>query len=224
MNIAVCSIATGTYFDLFCKLKSSMNGLFLINHNVSLFLFTDNDKQISGINRYFINNLPWPLTTLLRFHYINQISDSLKTYDFIYYIDSDCEIVDIIDENIFPNDSGLVGVEHPWQNNSQDFFENNKDSKSFYINNKTCYYQGCLFGGTPKEFLKMVFELDVNIKIDLKNNIISKWHDESHLNKYFCKVPPKRLDSGYAYPNPIVWGNGFPFKKRIIHLNFNSKK
>ena len=60
-------------------------------------------------------------------------------------------------------------------------------------------------------------DLRNNINLDLKNNVISKWHDESHLNRYFLNYPPKVLDPSYSNPEAFY----IPFSKKIIQIDKN---
>jgi len=55
-------------------------------------------------------------------------------------------------------------------------------------------------------------ELDKNINIDLDNDVIALWHDESQLNRYIIGKEYKLLDPGYIYPE----GWDLPFKAKII--------
>jgi hypothetical protein len=71
--------------------------------------------------------------------------------------------------------------------------------------------------------MEMSNKLDFNIRVDLKNRIIAKWYDESHMNKYFIENPPKKLHGGYAFPDPNRWPNQFSFKQKIIHYNFHDQ-
>ena len=57
-----------------------------------------------------------------------------------------------------------------------------------------------------------------NIDIDLNNNIIAVWHDESHLNRYFIDNKPEiELSPSYCYPEN--WN--LPFEKKLIALDKN---
>ena len=61
-------------------------------------------------------------------------------------------------------------------------------------------------------------ELNQNINIDLKNNYIAFWHDESHFNKYILNNPCMLLHSGYTHPPRIhEKDNKNPIK--LLHLN-----
>ena len=53
-------------------------------------------------------------------------------------------------------------------------------------------------------------------KMDLGNEVIPLWHDESHMNKYMSENPPtKILDPGYAYPEN--WN--IPFEQKIVGVS-----
>jgi hypothetical protein len=61
------------------------------------------------------------------------------------------------------------------------------------------YCQACFFGAYKDVFFKLSDDLRNNINLDLKNNVISKWHDESHFNKYILNKPKKILNSSCLF-------------------------
>jgi uncharacterized protein YlaI len=80
-------------------------------------------------------------------------------------------------------------------------------------NEKMTYFAGGFFGGSKDEFLKMSDTINSNIDIDLKENRIAIWHDESHMNRYFVTNPPTViLNHSYCYPEE--WEN--PHKHKIL--------
>ena len=83
---------------------------------------------------------------------------------------------------------------------------------------KSSYYMGGINGGKSNYFLKMIEDINFNIKEDLKNGIIAKWHDESHLNKYLINKNKKvLLPNIFGYPEEKII-NETP---KIIILNKN---
>jgi hypothetical protein len=84
------------------------------------------------------------------------------------------------------------------------------------------YVAGGFWGGKRDFFLKLCSELDNAVSLDLENNIVAKWHDESHLNKWatenhFNLCPPTYC---YAegYPNLIgIQGVIKAVEKNLAH-------
>ena len=63
--------------------------------------------------------------------------------------------------------------------------------------------------------LKLLKTLVRNVDIDLKNNVIPKWHDESHLNRYFIDhTPTVFLSPSYCFP----LGEDSPFEPKLVTL------
>lgn len=223
MNIAVLTIATGDYFGLYRKLKHSLDKFFLLDHDIHIFLLTDAKYKPYNTNETVISiqHFPWPINTLFRFEYFIKLD--LSEFDFVYYIDSDCLLVDEVDYTIFP-DYNFSAVIHPLKSDEENHFETNPESTAC-VSDSTCtmdYYQACFYGGTTIEMVTMFDLLRKNIASDLKKNIIAKWHDESHLNWYFRQIDPrpKNLGDSYAFPNPEKWTNYDSSElPKIIHLN-----
>ena len=223
-KIAILTISTGKYIQLFENLKKTILINFLPNYEKTIFLFTDNDYvETNNIKIKKILHLPWPLNTLLRFNYFNTIIEELKEYDLIYYIDSDVIIHNIINEEIFPNNSNdIVCVEHFWEFKCSYPYENNKSSTAYVdvtdLNFNPEYCQACFFGAYKDVFFKLSDDLRNNINLDLKNSVISKWHDESHFNKYILNKSKKILNSSYNHPTSIPLNQNLNGIK-IIHGN-----
>ena len=67
-------------------------------------------------------------------------------------------------------------------------------------------------GGTSAAFLEMARTLNKAIEEDLKKNVIARWHDESHLNRYIVDRDDYRLlNSEYCYP----YGMNVAYKRKI---------
>lgn len=220
-KIAIITFATGNYTQIFSSFKHKLLQNFLSNKDRNIFLFTDN-LNLNHESSIYIPHLPWPLCTLLRFYHINRHKEQFEDYNYIYYLDVDMIAEDSIDEEIFPNNNEIVCVSHYW-NNTYELYENVNERSTAYVpkSNTTNYQycQGCFFGSTKDSFLSMSSELENNINIDLKNNTIAKWHDESHLNKYIISHPHKILHKGYAHPINFPVGSD---KIKFIHKNANS--
>lgn len=223
MKIGILVLSTGEYFSRYWFLKAGIEEYFLKGSEKKFFIFTDK-KRIPTRNEeiVFINHLPWPLITLLRFHYFEQ--QDFYGYDYLFYLDSDMEVVNTISEDILPTDSRILAVRHPLKRNFENHFETNNISTA-YVNadNTTPYFQACFFGGKTESMANMFKTLSGNIKKDLANNFIAKWHDESHLNHYFFHNKPVVLGEEYAFPDLNRWkGYRTDLTPRIIHFNQKS--
>lgn len=222
-KIAIVTIATGKYISLFDGLQKSIFEKFLTVYDKTIFLFTDSDyTQSNNIKINKILHLPWPLNTLLRFNYFNTIKEQLKEYDLIYYIDSDIIVYDNVNEEIFPNNIEIIASQHFWEFKCTHPYEDNKKSLAYVDtldpNFDPKYCQACFFGAKTDVFIKLSDDLKNNINIDLKNNIIAKWHDESHFNKYILNVPTKILPNSYTHPRSIPLSQN-PNGIKLIHGN-----
>lgn len=93
-------------------------------------------------------------------------------------------------------------------------WEDNKSSTAYthpYARKK--YVHGAFWGGPVADVLEMSHELDSRIKIDLKQNYVALWHDESHLNQYHSSLKKKKYFSRYfsgadelSYPHlSVIW-------------------
>lgn len=137
----------------------------------------------------------------------------------MYYCDADMLFVDHMDDEILGD---LVGTIHPGFYNKYGSYEKNPLSLACIKPKEgKKYYAGGFNGGKSENFLTMCIKIKNNIDIDLSNNIIAVWHDESHLNHYFIDNPPtNELSPSYCYPES--WD--IPFKKILLALDKNHKE
>ena len=206
-KIGILVIATNKYIKFFKNLEDELYKYFLPSQDVTVILFTNKINFIPANKKTKIISIQheeWPMVTLKRFEFFNKESKYISNFDYLFYIDVDMKIINKIDKNILSN---LVGTVHPGYHNVENLkFPTSNNIKSMaYISNVDKaklknYYAGGFFGGSKIHFLKMVETLENNIKIDIKNNAIPKWHDESHLNKFFSlNQPTKTLPRTYCF-------------------------
>jgi histo-blood group ABO system transferase len=214
MNIGLLVIATNKYIDFLPLLYESMKKYFLVEHNVTMFVFT-NKSIIEGPFRIEQEHYSWPGMTLRRYEIFCKNKDVLSKQDYLFYCDVDMIFEGMIGDEIL---SDLVGTKHAgfWNTPRYTFtYENNPKSKAYIAPNEgTIYYAGGFNGGKAEKFLKMSEVLYNNIQEDLKWNYIAKWHDESHLNRYFVdNVPSVILDCSYCFPKDAIWAKDNPFRE-----------
>ncbi len=223
-KVAILYICTGKYGIFFKDFFESSNKYLLKNHSKHYFVFTDDEKlkkeykDFHSITFIHQDRLGWPYDTLKRFHMFSEIVDELKHFNYIYFINANTKILTEIGEEILPdNVDQIVACLHPgyFNTNRRKFpYETNKKSKAYISKNEgKNYFAGGVNGGTSKSYIKLISTLRENIDCDLSSNIIAKWHDESHINKYLSNANNiKIVDSGYLYPE----GWSIPFEPKIL--------
>jgi len=216
MKIGLLLISTGRYHDFVQNIITSADNFLFKEEEVIYYLFTDDIKKEYKTDREIIrtqvNNLPWPFPTLYRFKFFNK--NKKFNVDYLFYCDVDMMFIQSVDPNIL---SKIVGTQHPGYVGQKGCPDQNPESLSFiYSGDNERYYCGGFWGGETDSMLKMFTQLENNIDIDLSNGVISTWHDESHLNRYFLDNPPtKVLSPSYCYPE----GETLDYVPILIALN-----
>lgn len=201
MKVLFFTIATDKYYDFFIdNLHKSLQNHFKIDFDFICFTDKKNNKEFKTIT---ISHLPFPLNTLLRYEIFFENRKVFEKYDYVFYLDADMIMIEDVGDEII---SEVVNVIHPgfWQKPRKTYpYEKNSRSTAFVGEDSGLkYYQGCFQGGGAGSFIKMCEVLRENIRLDLKNNIIAEWHDESHMNKYLISNPPTlELAPDYALPS-----------------------
>jgi len=206
MEISILTICTGKYTIFFENFYKSCENFFLKDVKKTYYVFTDGDlPEINNVIKINQKKLGWPYDTMMRFKMFNSISD-LNNSDYTFFFNINMLFVDYIGSEVLPTEENdyLVGVNHPGYFDKPNYlfpYERNPKS-SFYIPYQfgKFYYQGCFNGGRTIDFMNMSKILEEKIDIDLSNNIIPIWHDESALNWFYEKKNPLLMSSSYAYP------------------------
>ena len=212
-SVGIIFIGTGKYHIFFDDFYHSINKYFLTDCKKTFFVFTNKDNIHRFKNKNVvlreIENREWPFPTLMRFKYIIENKNVFDQTNYLFYIDADLHAVNKIEsKEIFVEGKPYIAIQHPgyYDNPYSGDFEKNELSYASVANDKECdlsqYLCGGFWGSDTKRILKMCDNLSLNVDIDLSKNIIAKWHDESHVNKYFSKIRNKinSLHPGYCYP------------------------
>jgi hypothetical protein len=199
-NVGLLIIATGKYKIFLDDLVKSADSFFLTNHNVTYFIFSDEEVKIKSqreIVNVLIEHKPWPYPTLLRYKNFINNSDKFDGLDYIYYVDSDMIFENKVENEIFGD---IVCVAHPWFIGNRGTPENNPKSLAYIPDQVNFQYMaGAFFGGSKLCILNMFQFISNMIDIDYDRDIIAKWHDESHSNKFFIMYSTKVLSPEYCY-------------------------
>lgn len=222
MKIGILYICTGKYHVFWEQFFQSAEKFLLPRTEKHYFIFTDFGGELMGqnagkITRIFQEKLGWPYDTLMRFKMFLKTEEQLKKCDYLYFFNANMQFRDFVGEEILPNETGLIGVLHPgfYDKTNKEFpYDRNPESLAYIPeHNGVHYFMGGVNGGATESFLKLIKTLDKNTDIDLQKDVIAKWHDESHLNNYFWKNPPKALPVSYGAAED--WG-GFENPKIVV--------
>jgi histo-blood group ABO system transferase len=136
--------------------------------------------------------------------------------DYLFACDADMLFVDYVGDEILGTRVGTLHPIYTWRRGT---YDTNPQSKAYVANTEgTHYFAGGFYGGSREAFCQMVQELTRNIKEDMAHGITARWHDESHLNRYFIDHEPTViLTPSYCYPQ----GWDLKYHPRLIALYKN---
>lgn len=215
-SIGILYLCTGPYKLFWDDYYNSFEKNFMTNLKKHYYVFSETID--SGLEKYqnnsnvtfiHIDSMPWPLITLLRFKYFLDVKDKISAHDYLMFSNSNLICNKIVNESEFlPDESRgeyMSFCQHPgyWKTSLYNVpYERRKKSNAYIpYNCGETYVIGALFAGKTDHFLRMSEILNSRISDDLKKNIIAKWHDESHLNRYLIgKKDYKLLSPSFCYP------------------------
>jgi len=232
------------YWQYMKPVIEGVRQFFLPGHDVEIMCWSDmpNYPEAKDVNYgatiFPVASVEWPYPTLMRYHLFLKQEEYLKKFDYIFYLDLDMRVVNVVGDEILGQ--GLTAAPHPGYYISRKIippYEPNPDSEAFikrpgYISVDEgkprfipFYAAGGFQGGTTTEFIEAMKVMRDGIDQDLAKGYIAVWNDESHWNKYLSDHPAAvYLDPSYVYPDsliadyyvPKVWGRDFT--PRIITI------
>ena len=232
IKIGILYICTGPYIEFFDDFYNSSEKNFLPNCDKHYFVFTDGDNVLFYNNKKVTvipqHQLEWPHAVLHKFHYFLQVQHLFQNMDYLICFNANLVFKDKITKDEFlPNkaENYLIGVKHPLyyqqKDNTKFIYDRNQKCKAFIPYGDGKYqYQSAIFGGRKTEFLELCYKLRNNVEKDYANNIIALWHDESQVNWYYYKNPPKTLTPNYLYPENYKLEGMLP---KILMFDKNKK-
>jgi len=222
-NILILYITTGIYNNYAEQFFNSLS-YFQPKDRKKVIWYTD---DLINENKSFIKpwdtevvplrHYPWPIITLFKFNYLKEAINLFGSdYDYIFYFNANILFKDYVTN--YANKDKLTAVYHwNWLNGNKNFVAlGHGDYKSTsYIDHPYDYVQACQVGGDIKEVEKMCNTINYWIQLDLANNIIPRFHDESYYVKYIDmnkSIVNYRseleynvyLESGIEYKNPKI--------------------
>lgn len=214
-NVGLLVVATNKYIQFVQPLVESAERHFLKNHQVTYFIFTDQEPiPLRNTNYVFQKRLGWPFDTMHRYHIYYQNRELFEGQDYLFAIDADMLFVDGVGDEILGE---RVATLHPGFIGQKGSYETNPYSRACIQSGEGKYYfAGGFYGGTRDAFLHILKTNIIQIERDLDRGIIAVWHDESHWNRYCIDYPPTLiLSPSYCYPEN--WK--LPYPKKLLALD-----
>lgn len=235
MKVSICFIGTGQYLNFLPKYYENIHEYFLPNSEKQFLVFTDGEGDYpDDITSYPYEHIEWPYITLKRFEIIQKAREQILETDWFVFIDADALVVDTVtEEEFFDDTKKFFGVHHPCHflkmpphNQKFGAFETNQKSTAAISEDDdlSVYFQGCLWGGKSSEIMTLIEELDRRVNVDLENDVIAQWHDESHLNKFLIENLDQVNILGPQFAYPEMFSDYCEFDPKIVHLSKNNSK
>jgi FkbM family methyltransferase len=226
-RVAVVSLAVGKYVDFLDRWADSIRAKFLPGVDKTMFVFSDAQALPADDLRIIpASALPWPLTTLFKFRYFRGILPELRAYDWVVHIDMDMFVNEVVEPGeLLSVGTEYFGTRHPyWTGDFSAFRENNPASRACMDEslNVPAYWQGCFWGGRSRSVQRLIEQCAEAVDADLTRNVIARWHDESHLNRFLAlnQDTVKTLTPAFAYPER--WDGRFD--RKIVHVHKDDVK
>lgn len=228
--VGILLICTGKYDKFVTPLLDSMENNFLADHKKKYFLFSDKSNIDNRAFHIKIERKGFPGDTLYRFHHFLSIEKKLREEtSYLYYSDVDMLCVNQIGGEILPNKlKPLVGVAHPGFYMKSLGTPEDRTVSSAYIHHdeyRPCYWAGGLSGGETDTYLQMCNQIKNCIDSDDSKGLVARWHDESHLNRYFTSNLNlvKTMNPSYCYSRSLCHGNPY-VTPRLVALDKNHEE
>jgi histo-blood group ABO system transferase len=216
-DITFLVISTGKYIEYARVLISSINTYVDESCKIQVLVFTDQKDQIPIgefrkhllIETVTIEHQQWPMPTLLRYDYFRQHWSAVKG-ELVMYLDADTVLRSKINREriVSALDGNEVAlVRHPGYYNRGRLFrgvtrairsqwETRPASAAFIPRDqRKDYVCGGVWMGTHDGIHRLCRDLSNAVQNDLDKNLIAKFHDESHLNRW-------RIDNQHALLTP----------------------
>lgn len=212
-TIGILYIATGPYIAFWNRFFDTFEEYFLPDTEKHYMVFTDAHEFYQSSNERvhikYLKSEPWPLPTLMKFHTFLEYRGELSQYDYLYQSNANIICLQKVEEKEFlPRKElgeNLMFTLHPgYYQKNHIFWPYDRNRKSLaYVpySYGEHFVFGAMNGGTAEGYLDFISTMDKRIVEDLKQGIIAKWHDESHINHDIIgRTDYRLLPPAYCYP------------------------
>ena len=225
MNRSTFIIGTNGYHEFILNLLNSLDLQAIERSSHEFIVLTDSPSDVleSEVYRQLSNQIKvakvepygWPEATLFRFKLMLEHWD-IASNPFVGYLDADCLIRDtkrFLNGPDLSDESLIYFVAHPgyfksplWKRLAiaspvRGVFETRKSSEAFVPFRRrfgTYVCGGHWFGGR-EPIRRMLEDLDYCVERDLQKDIVARFHDESHVNRFLQNAKVELLTPEWAY-------------------------
>jgi hypothetical protein len=215
-SFLITSNSSKVFFHVFTDQVDKARKFIAINHLVNCYVHP-------------VKEMGWPEATLLRYEVFSQYQDQLNEFYLMHLDADMLFVEDPFEIFLNKvKQSKMVLVYHPgfWRGNllnrvftyindvrillsdiklyvsvgNLGAWETNKRSAAFVSRKRRQgYFCGGVWFGENLEFKKMCSVLSLAVHEDIKKNLIARWHDESHLNKWATQNSHSSLPPSFCY-------------------------
>lgn len=233
LRLGILLIATRKYKQFIPNIVRKIDKHVLLDQEIGVVIFSDEQVFPRTTNRLTLSwskipDSPWPAPTLHRYKFFSGISEYIKKFPHLLYVDVDMDIVEDVGDEIITN--GLLAIRHPGTYATDRWGSpgNKRESTSWFPEEfRRHYYCGGVQGGAAEYYLEACKTLAARIEEDERNSVMAEWHDETHWNKWCNYDQPSivtELPPSYCMPEnketQVLWGLG-EFVPKIIALDKN---
>lgn len=230
-SVALTVFAVGRYLDTYLEafLRSSERH-FMVGLPVSYYVFTDAPEKVPHVAlgpkrslRVISVEKPsrWQDASMMRMKVISEAIESEIRHrcTHVFCLDVDQEFTGRFGSEALGDSVALL---HAYYYNLPKWlftYDNNPVSKA-YMETGDFYYHAAVFGGSWRSVKALTDWCYRRIEEDKHNGVEARWHDESHLNKYFWLHKPSRvLSPEYCWDRNI----GYRSQIRVARLQWATK-
>ncbi|XP_028302945.1 alpha-1,3-galactosyltransferase 2-like isoform X2 [Gouania willdenowi] len=217
-SVALTVFAVGRYLDAYLDsfLRSSERH-FMSGLPVSYYVFTDTPEKVPhlelGPNRSLtvvkVEKLPrWQDISMMRMKTISEIirKEIRHCCTHVFCFDVDQVFTGRFGSEALGDSVALLHSHSYHRPNNRFPYDRNPKSEA-HMSAGDFYYHAAIFGGSWWNVKALTDSCYHSIMRDKENKVEARWHDESHLNKYFWLHKPSRvLSPEYCWDSRVNHG------------------